>query len=111
PLQSISKVFTYALALEDNGRSATQARVGVEPSGDAYNSITFDERHHRPHNPMINAGAMVTSDLVRGASTDEKLERIVGLMRECAEDESLAPDEATAERELATADRNRATAY
>ncbi len=34
PLQSISKVFTYALALEDNGRAATQARIGVEPSGD-----------------------------------------------------------------------------
>src|SRR3712207_4156432 len=43
PMQSISKVFAYALALEDHGREEVLRHVGVEPSGDAYNSIVFDE--------------------------------------------------------------------
>jgi glutaminase len=65
-LQSLSKVFVYGLALEDQGRHKVLERVGVEPSGDAFNSIVFDERHHRPYNSMVNAGALVTSDLVSG---------------------------------------------
>ena len=57
PLHSISKVFAYALALADRSREEVLERVGVEPSGDAFNSIEFDERHHHPYNPMVNAGA------------------------------------------------------
>src|SRR5215213_7782808 len=63
-LQSISKTFVYGLALEACGRERVLARVGVEPSGDAFNSIVFDERHNRPFNPMVNAGALATTDLV-----------------------------------------------
>ena len=59
-------MFAYALALADHGREDVLRRVGVEPSGDAFNSIVFDERNHRPYNPMVNAGALVTTDLVRG---------------------------------------------
>jgi glutaminase len=111
PLQSISKVFAYALALEDNGRDRVLERVGVEPSGDAFNSISFDERNRRPHNPMVNAGALATTALVRGASGEEKLERILALMRGLAGDPSLEVDEEVFEREMRTADRNRGTAY
>jgi glutaminase len=111
PLQSISKVFSYALALADHTREEVLAHVGVEPSGDAFDSIALDARHRRPHNPMVNAGALVTSDLVRGASTDCKFERILGVMRVCAGDESLEADTTTLAREIRTADRNRATAY
>ena len=60
-LQSVSKVFAYGLALEDRGREHVLERVGVEPSGDAFHSIVFDERHNRPYNPMVNAGALVTT--------------------------------------------------
>src|SRR5918994_1441701 len=63
-LQSISKVFVYGLALEAHGRDHVLERVGVEPSGDAFHSIVFDERNNRPYNPMVNAGALVTTDLV-----------------------------------------------
>src|SRR5215211_846544 len=49
-LQSISKVFAYCVALEDQGRDYLLERVGVEPSGDAFSSIVLDERSHRPHN-------------------------------------------------------------
>jgi glutaminase len=110
-LQSLSKVFAYALALEDRGRDAVMERVGVEPSGDAFSSITFDERHQRPHNPMVNAGALATTALVRGADPDEQLARILDLVRRLAANDELAVDEHVFERELATADRNRATAY
>ena len=111
PLHSISKVFAYALALADHSREDVLARVGVEPSGDTFKAITFDERNHRPHNPMVNAGALVTTDLVRGDTTERKFERLLDVMRTCAGDESLELDQRTYLRELRTADRNRATAY
>src|SRR5215218_8859404 len=110
-LQSISKVFAYALALADNRREEVLARVGVEPSGDAFNSIVFDERHHRPYNPMVNAGALVTTDLVHGAGGERKIERLLGVMQTCAGDTGLEVDQRTLARELRHADRNRATAY
>jgi glutaminase len=111
PLQSISKVFSYALALADHSREDVLARVGVEPSGDSFNSITFDERNRRPHNPMVNAGALVTVDLVRGASHERKLERLLGVIRTCVGSHDLHVHEPTLSRETRTADRNRATAY
>ncbi len=62
PLQSISKVFAYTLAL----RADTEAilkRVGLEPSGDPFNSIVDLERHKGiPRNPYINSGALVVID-------------------------------------------------
>ena len=110
-LQSISKVFVYGLALADHGRDYVLKHVGVEPSGDAFNSIDFDERNNRPYNPMVNAGALVTTDLVRGKDPAEKFERILDSLRTYAGNESLAVDEATFQAEMRTADRNRATAY
>lgn len=110
-LQSLSKVFAYGLALADRGRKRVLERVGVEPSGDAFNSITFDERNHRPHNPMVNAGALVTADLVRGSRPEEKLDRILAILRLCAANEDLAVDQRTFQSEMRGADRNRATAY
>ena len=111
PLQSISKVFAYALALADRRPDEVLARVGVEPSGDAFNSLVFDERHRRPHNPMVNAGALATTDLVSGTTAERKFERLLGLMRVFAGDAPLEADETTFRREVRTADRNRATAY
>jgi len=109
-LHSISKVFAYALALADNPREEVLARVGVEPSGDSFNSITFDERHHRPHNPMVNAGALVTCDLVQGTGAAHRLDRIVALLGRCA-GADVDVDEETFDAEQRSADRNRATAY
>jgi glutaminase len=110
-LQSISKVFVYGLALADHGRDYVLKHVGVEPSGDAFNSIVFDERNNRPYNPMVNAGALVTTDLVRGKDPSEKLERILGILRSYAGNEAIAVDDDTFGAEIRTADRNRATAY
>ena len=110
-LQSISKVFVYGLALEDHGRDNVLRRVGVEPSGDAFNSIVFDERNNRPYNPMVNAGALATTDLVEGEDPAEDLERILGVLRRYAGDENLKVDEDVFASEMGSADRNRATSY
>jgi glutaminase len=110
-LKSISKVFVYGLALADHGRDYVLKHVGVEPSGDAFNSIVFDEQNNRPHNPMVNAGALVTTDLVRGKDPAERFERLLDSLRSYAGNERLAIDEDTFEAEMRTADRNRATAY
>jgi glutaminase len=110
-LQSLSKVFVYGMALEDRGRDHVLKRVGVEPSGDPFYSIVFDERHHRPHNPMVNAGALVTTDLVEGRDTTEQLERILETLRRYAGNESLRVDEDVFASEIRSADRNRAIAY
>lgn len=93
PLQSISKVFTYGVALADCGRAETLKRVGVEPSGDAFNSFVFDERHNRPFNPMVNAGALVTTNLVHGADRDEKVQRVLERLRVCAANPALQVNE------------------
>ena len=65
-IQSISKPFVYGLALEDHGRAAVLDKVGVEPTGDAFNSISLEPGTGRPRNPMINAGAIATAALVAG---------------------------------------------
>jgi glutaminase len=110
-LQSLSKVFTYGLALADRGRDRVHERVGVEPSGDAFNSIIFDERNSRPFNPMVNAGALVTSHLVRGSQPEQKMARILASLRLHAGNYELEVDLPTFRDEMRTADRNRATAY
>jgi glutaminase len=60
---------------------------------------------------MVNAGALVTSDLVRGSHPDEKLARILAILRLYAANQDLEVDQATFQREMRGADRNRATAY
>ncbi len=110
-LQSISKVFVYGMALDAQGPERVLERVGVEPSGDAFHSIEFDERNNRPYNPMVNAGALVTTDMAGGASAEEKLAGILRTLRRYAANQQLAVDEDVLEAELRTADRNRATAY
>lgn len=111
PMQSVSKVFAYLLALEDHGRKHVMTRVGVEPSGDKFSSLVVDEDAHRPYNPMVNAGALVTADLIKGADVVERVERVVDLMRRCAANDRLGVDWETYDREMLSADRNRGTAY
>ena len=111
PLHSISKVFTYGLALEDNGQDATRRRVGVEPSGDPFNSITFDDVNHRPFNPMINAGALVAASLVAGRDRDEKVARLLEVLRRYAGNPDLQVDHAVLAEQLVSNDRNLGLSY
>jgi glutaminase len=79
-MQSVSKPAVYAAALADRGRDAVLRRVGVEPSGEAFNSISLDPQTGAPLNPMINAGAIATTGLVAGSSAPEQWSRIVDVV-------------------------------
>jgi glutaminase len=109
-IQSVSKPFVYALALADRGFEAVSSRVGVEPTGDAFNSITLEPGTGRPLNPMVNAGAILTASLVNGDSPEARFERIRSGLSAFAGRE-LDVDERVFESELLTGDRNRAIAY
>jgi len=80
-IQSMSKPFVYGLALEDNGRDYVNSKVSVEPTGEAFNSIVLDEKTNRPYNPMVNAGAIATTDLIKGNGATERLKRILDMFR------------------------------
>jgi glutaminase len=109
-IQSISKPFAYGVALEDHGVETVASRVGVEPTGDPFNSIAVDEVSNRPFNPMVNAGAIVTTSLVRGATADAKLQRLLGAFaRFVGHDVEI--DESVFRSERESGDRNRAIAY
>lgn len=69
-IQPISKSFVYGLASEDHGTDYVLTKVGVEPTGEAFHSIVFDERDNRPFNPMVNAGAIASTALVNGESAE-----------------------------------------
>ncbi|HEX9442601.1 MAG TPA: glutaminase A [Candidatus Binatia bacterium] len=109
-IQSISKPFVYGLALEDHGQDYVVSKVGVEPSGDAFNSIVFDVRGNRPFNPMVNAGAIATAALIRGAGHDRRLARLLKMFSDFA-GRPVAIDRDVFLSEKATGHRNRAIAY
>lgn len=109
-IQSISKPFTYALAIADQGLDAVLEQIDVEPSGDAFNEISLEPETGRPRNPMINAGAIAAHALVRGDDAAARSERILELYSRLAGRElSIAED--VFESELSAADRNMALAY
>lgn len=109
-IQSVSKPFTYALALDLVGQRAVDAAIGVEPSGDAFNEISVDERTKIPKNPMINAGAIAAVGLIPGADADERFARIRDFYSACA-GRPLELDEDVYHSEKRTGSRNRAIAY
>lgn len=110
-LQSISKVITLMVALEDRGEEEVFSRVGTEPTGDPFNSIfKLEIAERRPFNPMINAGALAVCSLVRGRSVEERFARITHLLAEILGREVFI-DEKVYQSEEATGHRNRALAY
>lgn len=76
-VQSVSKPFTYGMALEDVGRDRVWSKVAVEPVGKTFNSIVLDEKTGRPPNPMMNSGAIAIADLIEGDNLTDKLNRLL----------------------------------
>jgi glutaminase len=109
-IQSISKAVTYGLALEDNGFERVQAKVGVEPSNEAFNAIILEAETGRPLNPMMNAGAITTSGLIHDKLGKNPLQRILACF-EGYVGHDIAIDDKVYCSESETAHRNRAIAH
>ncbi len=109
-IQSVSKPLVYGMALEDAGRARVEQAIGVEPTGDAFNSISLEPGTGRPLNPMINAGAIAAASLVAGATPAARLARVLAAMSAYA-GRPLDVDEAIFESERSTGHRNRAIGH
>ena len=109
-IQSVSKPFVFGQALDDHGRDAVLAKVGVEPTGEAFNAIVLDEQSNRPFNPLVNAGAIATADLIHGKDFADRIKRLTGTFNRYAGRE-LYIDNAIFMSERTTGHRNRAIAH
>jgi len=107
-IQSISKVFSLTLALESLGKDLYK-RVGVEPSGNAFNSLVqLEYEHGIPRNPFINAGAIVVVDaLLKGENSSEStFQNLLNFIRDIADDQSINNDPIVVESEMISGYRN-----
>ena len=109
-IQSISKAFVYCIALELAGRDTVLEHVGVEPSGDAFNAILFDPHKNRPFNPMVNAGAITITGLVRDIAGKGAFDLILDRLSDAA-GRRLSVDNAVYRSESETGHRNRAIGH
>ncbi|MEX0172258.1 glutaminase [Streptomyces sp. LMG1-1-1.1] len=108
--QSVTKVFTLALALAGEGEDLW-AHVGREPSGDPFNSLVqLEYEHGIPRNPFINAGALVVTDRLHRLTGDAS-GSLLAFLRAESGNPDLAFDSGVAASEAAHGDRNAALAH
>jgi glutaminase len=78
-IQSISKVFTMAKVIEERGTGAIAQNMGVDATGQVFNSIVAIEQHKGAEmNAMVNPGAITATSMVSGGSRDEIWNKILG---------------------------------
>lgn len=111
-IQSVSKPFAYALALQELGLEAVAEVVGMEPSGEAFNAMSLEEEGKRPDNPMINAGAITVNQIINGteSSVEDRVEVIREFFSKLAGRE-LKVNESAVDGELEGADSNLSIAH
>lgn len=112
-IQSVSKPIALMLAMLDNGVDYVFSKVGTEPTGDAFNSIIRLETAvmRKPYNPMINAGAIAVSSMIKGKNKDDKFKRLLDFFKKITENDTLTYNEEIYSGENRTGNRNRAMAY
>ena len=111
-IQSISKAFTFTMALDIYSK-ALYERVGVEPSGNPFNSLVqLEYEHGKPRNPFINAGAIAITDALITHYRDEykTLEAVIGFVRRISDNPEISFDSIVANSEMEHGDRNLALA-
>jgi glutaminase len=109
-IQSVSKAFTFCLALEIAGKEFVSSRVGIEPSGDPFNAIVFDPETNRPFNPMVNAGAICIAGILCEKLGSEAFDIVLDRFSSAA-GRTLALNESVYRSEDGTGHRNRAIAH
>jgi glutaminase len=93
-IQSISKVYTLALAMEELGYDKVFQRIGSEPTGRAFNSVTaVVEMPTHTGNPLVNAGAIATTSLISGGNANEKWKKILDFYGKVAGEKLVLIDE------------------
>lgn len=111
-IQSISKVFTFTLALDQYGYGLYE-RIGREPSGNPFNSLVqLEYEKGIPRNPFINAGAINVTDalLTRFDTPEETSDRIISFVRAIADDDAISYSQEVAVSEMEHGFRNLALA-
>ena len=110
-IQSISKVFVFALVCDTLGPEEARQRLGVNATGLPFDSVMGVELNaHRTMNPMVNAGALATTSLVEGDTAEEKFDRIAEALSKFA-GHHLDVDEEVYRSETTVNFRNRGIAH
>jgi glutaminase len=110
-LESVSKTVSYCLALDEHGTEAVHRHMGREPSGQSFNELALNPRG-LPHNPMVNAGAIMTASLIRpGEDIADRFDLIAATWRRLAGGRRPGFNNAVYLSERQTADRNFALGY
>jgi glutaminase len=110
-LESISKVFTAALAIEQVGPREFRRKVGADPTGAAFNSVLALELHNdKPMSPMVNAGAMTATSLVSATDAEDRWRQILQIQSDFA-GRAISLSEQITASERASNFHNRAIAW
>ncbi|XP_060925641.1 glutaminase 2b isoform X2 [Limanda limanda] len=110
-LQSCVKPLQYAIAVHQAGTEKVHQYVGMEPSGLKFNMLSLDDED-KPHNPMVNAGAIVISSLIKPCSNKaDKFDYVMEFVKKMAGQEYVGFSNATFQSEKETGDRNFAIGY
>ncbi|XP_066433324.1 glutaminase kidney isoform, mitochondrial isoform X2 [Eleutherodactylus coqui] len=110
-LQSCVKPLKYAISVNDLSTEYVHRYVGKEPSGLRFNKLFLNE-DEKPHNPMVNAGAIVVTSLIKqGAGNAEKFDYVMQFLNKMAGNEYVGFSNATFQSERESGDRNFAIGY